>query len=171
VGPSYFHGWSPDGKWLTYTGGRNGEWDIYRIRADGAGSEIRLTDHPALDDGSEFTPDGRYIWFNSSRSGKMQLWRMEPDGTNLQRMTYDEYNNWFPHPSPDGKQVVYLAYSPEVAPDDHPWYQQVYLMLMPAEGGEARVIANLYGGQGTINVPSWSPDGRRLAFVSNSVSR
>ena len=167
-GPSYFHGWSPDGAWLTYTGGRNGEWDIYRIRADGSGAEIRLTDHKALDDGSEYSPDGNTIWFNSARSGKMQIWRMNADGTEQRAFTDDEYNNWFPHVSPDGKQIVYLAYMPDVEAEDHPWYQQVYLVHDSTNGGEARVIANLYGGQGTINVASWSPDSRYIAFVSNS---
>jgi len=168
-GPSYFHGWSPDGKWLVYTGGRDGKWDIYKIRSDGSEDEIRLTDHDALDDGSEFSPDGEYIYFNSSRSGNMQIWRMKTDGAEQEQITDDEYNNWFPHISPDGQQMVYLAYMPDVDADDHPWYKHIYLMIKPVDGGDAKVIANLYGGQGTINVPSWSPDSKRIAFVSNSV--
>jgi TolB protein len=168
-GPSYFHGWSPDGRWLTFTGGRDGEWDIYKIRADGSGEEIRLTDHPALDDGSEFSPDGEYIYFNSARSGRMQIWRMRPDGSGQEQVSDDEFNNWFPHVSPDGEKLVWLAYPPEVDPSDHPWYQRVYLVMKPVAGGEPRVLAALYGGQGTINVPSWSPDSRYIAFVSNTV--
>jgi Tol biopolymer transport system component len=168
-GPSYFHGWSPDGRWLTFTGGRDGAWDIYKIRSDGSADEVRLTDAGALDDGSEFSPDGKHIYFNSSRSGRMQIWRMKSDGTNQEQLTDDEFNNWFPHISPDGTLMVYLAYMPEVEADDHPWYKNVYLMLKPVAGGRARVLANLYGGQGTINVPSWSPDSRQIAFVSNSV--
>jgi dipeptidyl aminopeptidase/acylaminoacyl peptidase len=168
-GPSYFHGWSPDGEWLTYTGGRDGKWDIYKIRSDGSEDEVRLTTDNALDDGSEFSPDGTYIYFNSSRSGRMQIWRMKTDGSDQEQVTDDEFNNWFPHISPDGRQMVYLAYLPEVNADDHPWYKHVYLMSKPVAGGDARVIANLYGGQGTINVPSWSPDSRRIAFVSNSI--
>jgi len=168
-GPSYFHGWSPDGKWLVYTGGRNDEWDIYKIRSDGSGDEIRLTHDPALDDGSEFSPDGKTIFFNSSRSGKMQIWRMNADGNDQVQVTDDEFNNWFPHVSPDGKQIVYLAYPPDIDADDHPWYKHVYLMHMNVENGDSKVIANLYGGQGTINVPSWSPDSKRIAFVSNSI--
>jgi TolB protein len=166
-GPSYLHGWSPDGRWLVYTGLRNGELDVYKISVTG-GAETRLTNAPGLDDGPEYTPDGAYIYFNSSRSGRMQIWRMRPDGTGQEQITNDGFNNWFPHISPDGKWIVYLAFPLDVAPDDHPFYKHVLLRLMPIGGGPARIIAYVYGGQGTINVPSWSPDGRRLAFVSNS---
>jgi len=166
-GPSYLHGWSPDGRWLVYTGIRGDELDVYKIPVAG-GSEIRLTSAPGLDDGPEFTPDGAYIYFNSSRSGRMQIWRMRPDGSGQQQITNDSFNNWFPHISPDGKWLVYIAFPLSVAPDDHPFYKHVQLKLMPVGGGPARVIAYVYGGQGTINVPSWSPDGTRLAFVSNS---
>ena len=166
--PSYLHGWSPDGKWLVYTGGRNNKYDIYKIASDGNGPETRLTDAPGLNDGPEYTPDGQYIYFNSSRSGTMQIWRMKPDGADQEQVTNDQFQNWFPHISPDGKWIAFLSYLPDVAPTDHPYYRQVYLRLMPITGGAAKVIAYVYGGQGTMNVPSWSPDSQRIAFVSNS---
>jgi Tol biopolymer transport system component len=169
VGPSYLHGWSPDGKWLVYTGGRNEEYDIYKRASDGSGDEIKLTDFKGLDDGPEFTPDGKFIYFNSTRSGTMQIWRMKPDGKDPEQVTKDEYNNWFPHISPDGKSIALLSFPKEVDPSDHPYYKRVYLRLMPVEGGAPRVIAYIYGGQGTINVPSWSPDSKMLAFVSNTI--
>ncbi|MDP3070474.1 MAG: biopolymer transporter TolR [Opitutaceae bacterium] len=175
--PSYLHGWSPDAKWLVYTGGRKpadnptgpDKYDIYKILADGTGEEIRLTDSPGLSDGPEFSPDGQWIYFNSTRTGLMQLWRMKPDGSAQEQITNDGFNDWFPHLSPDGKWIVFISYRKEdVKPDDHPYYKHCYLRLMPVTGGKPKVIAYLYGGQGTINVPSWSPDSRRIAFVTNS---
>lgn len=164
---SYLHGWSPDGEWLVFTGGRNDNYDIYKIPSSG-GDEVRLTTYEGLDDGPEFSPDGKTIYFNSMRSGKMQLWRMNADGSNQRQVTDDEYNNWFPHISPDGRWIVYIAFPPDIDPADHPFYKPVMLRLMPVVGGPAKVIAYLYGGQGTINVPSWSPDSKQIAFVSNT---
>lgn len=166
-GPSYLHGWSPDGRWLVYVGQRNDEFDIYKIPVTG-GDEIRLTTSRGLDDGPEYTPDGKYIYFNSARTGRMQIWRMRPDGSDQQQITNDSFNNWFPHISPDGKRIVFISFPLTVAADDHPFYKHVMIREMPIGGGPSRVIAYVYGGQGTINVPSWSPDGKRLAFVSNS---
>jgi len=168
-GPSYLHGWSPDGKWLTYTAQRNGEFDIYKIPAAG-GKEIRLTSAEGLDDGPEYSPDGKYIYFNSVRSGKMEIWRMHPDGSNKEQLTDDRFNNWFPHISPNGKRMIFLSFGPNVDPGNHPFYKRVYLRVMPVDGGSPRTVAYVYGGQGTINVPSWSPDGTRVAFISNSGS-
>ena len=168
LSPSYLHGWSPDAKYLVYTGGRSEEFDIYRIPSDGSGPEERLTDFKGLDDGPEYSPDGRHIYFNSVRSGTMQIWRMTAEGKDPEQLTSDELNNWFPHLSPDGRWIAMISFPREVSPSDHPYYKQVYLRLMPVSGGVPRVVAYVYGGQGTINVPSWSPDGKMLAFVSNS---
>jgi TolB protein len=172
--PSYFHGWSPDGKWLVYTGGRKekpddkaDKYDIYKIPADG-GEEVRLTREGTLSDGPEFSPDGKYIYYNSTRSGLMQLWRMKPDGSGQEQITNDEFNNWFPHISPDGKWIVFISYGQDIKPEEHPYYKHCYLRIMPIEGGKPRVIAYVFGGQGTINVPSWAPDSTRVAFVSNT---
>lgn len=167
-GHSFLHSWSPDATKLIYTAQRNDQWDIYQVDI-ASRTETQLTNNPSLDDGSEYTPDGKWIYFNSTRGGTMDIWRMRPDGADPEQVTDDELNNWFPHPSPDGKWLVYLAYGTDVEPRDHPYYKHVTLRLMPMDGSAPpRVIAYVYGGQGTINVPSWSPDSRRIAFVSNS---
>lgn len=168
-GPSYMHGWSPDGKSLVFCGDRNGEFDVYKVPTNG-GPEVRLTDAKGLDDGPEYTPDGKYIYFNSVRSGLMQIWRMKPDGSDQEQVTNDGFNNWFAHISPDGKWMVFISFlKEEVEPGSHPPYKHVYLRLLPIDGkGTPKVIAYVYGGQGTINVPSWSPDSKRIAFVSNT---
>ena len=164
--PSYWHAWSPDGKTLAYPGQRNGEFDIYSISTEG-GEEKQLTTAKGLDDGPDYSPDGRYIYFNSVRTGHMQIWRMHPDGSAQEQVTDDEFNNWFPHVSPDGKWLVFLTYGAEV--EGHPENKDVSLRMMSlSEGGAGKiqVLAKLFGGQGTINVPSWSPDSKQLAFVS-----
>jgi TolB protein len=165
-GPSYLHGWSPDGRTLAYCAERGGQYDIYTISVDG-GAETQLTDLPGLDDGPEYSPDGKYIWFNSTRSGLMQVWRMGADGSNPVHIVKEAANCWFPHVSPDGNWVVYLAYGKDdVAPGDHPANKHVALRLVPASGGGSKTIVSLFGGQGTLNVNSWSPDSRTIAFVS-----
>jgi hypothetical protein len=165
--PSYWHGWSPDGKTLAYPGQRNGEFDVYTISTEG-GEEKQLTTAIGLDDGPEYTPDGKYIYFNSVRTGRMQIWRMYPDGSAQEQVTSDDLNNWFPHISPDGKWLVFLSYGKEV--EGHPENKDVMLRIVPLKDdtvdGKIEVLAKLFGGQGTINVPSWSPDSKQLAFVS-----
>jgi Tol biopolymer transport system component len=162
--PSYLHGWSPDGKTLAYCADRGGNFDVYTIPVEG-GQETRLTTADGLDDGPEYSPDGRKIYFNSIRSGPMQIWRMNADGSQQEQVTPDDgYNNWFPHLSPDGTRMVFLTYEKEVT--GHPENKDVMLRMMTLANGRITILAKLFGGQGTINVPSWSPDGRRLAFVS-----
>lgn len=166
-GHSFLHGWSPDASQLIFTGNRNNQWDIWGIDIESK-KEYPLTNEGTLDDGSEYTPDGKYIYFNSVRTGTMQIWRMDADGSDQQQVTFDAYNDWFAHPSPDGKSIVYLSYPVDIDPTDHPWYKKIYLRLMAAQGSVPKTIAYVYGGQGTINVPSWSPDSTKIAFVSNT---
>ncbi len=167
LAPSYLHGWSPDGKTLVYCADRMGNYDVYAISANG-GEEVRLTVAEGLDDGPEYDSAGEFIWFCSVRSGRMQAWRMKADGSEQTQMTFDENRNtWFPHISPDRRNVVMIAYdADEVKPSDHPADKHVELRLMSANGENVRTICQLFGGQGTINVNSWAPDSRRFAFVS-----
>jgi TolB protein len=161
--PSYWHGWSPDGKTLAYCAQRNGEFDIYAIPMAG-GEETRLTTAKGIDDGPEYSPDGQLIYFNSERTGRMQIWRMRPDGSAQEQVTFDEFNNWFPHISPDGQSMVFISYEKHVT--GHPPNNDVQLRLMNLADGQIKVLAKLFGGEGTINVPSWSPDSKKVAFVS-----
>jgi TolB protein len=167
--PSYWHGWTADNKAVLYVAQRDTPvFNIYRKPVNG-GPEVQLTFFKTPHtDGPEASADGRYIYYNGSQSGTMQIWRMKQDGSGREQLTFDEYNDWFPHISPDGKWIVFISFPPDIDPDAHPSYKRVMLRLMPANGGAPKVIAYLYGGQGTINVPSWSPDSRRIAFVSNS---
>lgn len=166
-GPSYWHGWSPDGKTLAYVAARGDRiLNLFSCPATG-GSETRLSHGDWMDDGPDYSPDGRFIYFNSTRSGNMKLWRMGADGSAPEQITFeDDTRDWFAHPSPDGKWIVFVSFGTDVAVKDHPPNKNVVLRLMPAAGGAPDVIAELFGGQGTINVPSWSPDSRQFAFVS-----
>ena len=166
--PSFWHGWSPDGKTLAFVGRRDDEFDIYTIPLAG-GEEKRITTCRGLDDGPDYSPDGAFIYYNSFCSGRMQIWRMKPDGSDPEQLTRDEYSNWFPHPSPDGRWVVYIAYLEDQA-QNHPFGKQVKLRLMDVRDGSVRDLTPpFFGGQGTFNVPSWSPDSKRVAFVSYEV--
>ncbi len=161
--PSYWHGISPDGKTLAYCAQRNNEFDVYTIPV-GGGTETRLTTATGLDDGPEYSPDGQWIYFNSVRTGLMQIWKMKPDGTEQTQVTADEYNNWFAHPSPDGRFLVFLSYDKSVS--GHPANQDVRLRRMTVATGQITTVGRFFGGQGTQNVPNWSPDGRTVAFVT-----
>jgi len=167
VGASYLHGWSPDNNKMVFTGNRNGVYDIYTIDVD-SGKEEQLTNQTSLDDGPEYSPDGEYIFFNSTRTGKMKLWRMKANGKDQTQLTFDDYNDWFPHISPDKKWIAFISFPKDIDPSDHPFYKHCLLRIMPYEGGKPKVIAYIYGGQGSINVPSWSPDSKKIAFVTNT---
>lgn len=168
--PSYWHGWAPNNKEVAYVAKRKGKngYNIYKKSIFG-GEEIALTsvEKGVHVDGCEYSPDGKYMYYNSSQSGSMQIWRMKTDGSDKEQITFDRYNDWFPHISPDGKWIAFISFPETIPVNDHPTYKRVMLRLLPINGGEPKVIAYLYGGQGTINVPSWSPDSKMIAFVSN----
>lgn len=160
--PSYWHGWSPDGHTLAYCAERGGRFDIYTIPVSG-GEETQLTANAGHNDGPDYSPDGRFIYFNSDRTGQMQIWRMATDGSGQQQVTFDNPSNWFPHPSPDGRWIALISYVQAVK--GHPRDKDVLLRLISRATGEITVLASLFGGQGSLNVPSWSPDSREFAFV------
>ncbi len=165
--PSYFHGWSPDGKTLAYCAKRGDNFDLYAIPAAG-GDEIRLTSHAGYDDGPDYSPDGKWIYFNSDRSGSWDIWRIPASGAGpgdvkAERITSDDYEDWFPHPSPDGKRIAFISF--QKSTKGHPANQNVVLRSMPAGGGKITELVKLFGGQGTMNVNSWSPDSKYFAYV------
>ena len=172
---SYFHGWSPDGTFLAFVGRRDGsQFDLYRIPAAG-GAEERLTAHPAHDDGTDYSRDGTWIYFNSERSGGNDIWRMPHDGagrndSRAERVTSDDWEDWFPHPSPDGEWLVFVSFPPGTKGHNERTLQ-VQLRRLPLPGAKLtpampEVLASFTGGQGTINVNSWSPDGKAFAYVT-----
>jgi TolB protein len=173
--PSYFHGWSPDGRWLSFVANRDGkQYDLYRVPSDG-GTEERLTSDPAYDDGTDYSPDGKWIYFNSNRGGGWNIWRMPADGAGpgdrrAERATSDELEDWFPHPSPDGRQLVFLSF-PHGTEGHNDRGSRVRIRMIPiagekVDGAAPQTVIEFTGGQGSINVNSWAPDSRRFAFVS-----
>ncbi len=161
---SYFHSWSPDGKTIAFTRPSHGSGNIYSISVEG-GLETALTTGDGISDDPDYTPDGKYIYFNSDRAGGlMQIWRMRSDGSQPEQVTFDDFNNWTPHPSPDGKSIVILSYDKDVT--GHPANKDVTLRILNISDGKLRVLVSLVGGSGTDNVPCWAPDGAHFAFVS-----
>jgi Tol biopolymer transport system component len=160
--PSYWHGVSPDGSEIAYCARRGGRYEICVQQ----GEEVQLTGlhgDEGHNDGPDYSADGVWIWLNSDRSGQAQIWRMRRDGSDVQRMVTSDTVDWFPHPSPDGRHVLYLAYPNGTL--YHPRDMNVELRIMPQNGGESEPLLQLFGGQGSINVPCWGPDGRFVAFV------
>ena len=174
--PSYFHGWSPDGRTLAYCAQRDGVFNLFAIDVNG-GEEVRLTFGRGYDDGPDYSPDGKWIYFNSDRTGSWCIWRIPadgagPDDARAEQITDDALEDWFPHPSPDGRWLVFVSFP--AGTRGHPPNQDVVLRRLPLPGDDVlprspiRELVSLFGGQGTINVNSWSPDGGHFAYVRYS---
>ncbi len=162
--PSWWHGISPDGGTLAYVAARGERKviDVYVMPLAG-GPETRLTMGEGHCDGPDFSPDGTRIYYNCDRDGHAQIWVMGADGTGQRKLFADNHVNWFPHVSPDGRHLLYLAYPPGTL--GHPADLPVALVLADPEGGNRRRVLEFNGGQGTINVPCWAPDSSAFAFV------
>lgn len=167
LAPSYWHGWSPDGQTLAFVAGRaaHADYKIYNLDLHSL-QERQLSFGPGLDDGPDYSPCGRFIYFNAHQKGRMQIWRMDADGRHPQQMVHSSGSDWFPHPSPDGAHVVFIRYLQDQG-SSHPFGRDVQLMLLHVGTGEVTALTDVFfGGQGSLNVPSWSPDGQAFAFVS-----
>jgi Tol biopolymer transport system component len=171
--PSYFHAYSPDGKYLAFVARRNGNFDLFRVPAEG-GEQEQLTTNTGYDDGPDYSPDGKWIYFNSNRSGKWAVWRMPAAGAGqedakAEQVTFDDVEDWFPHCSPNGKSLVFVSF-PKGTKTHDDRMDGMELRMMPIPGKKikrtaSRLLVTFFGGQGSINVNSWSPDSRKFAFV------
>jgi TolB protein len=168
----FLQGVSPDGSTLAYAGaerraGRDFLTNLFTIPADG-GADVRLTDWDQDAVGCDYSPDGSWLYFNSEHHaqgpGHMQIYRMRPDGSGIERLTHDERSNWFPKPSPDGNMIIYLAFP--LGTLGHGANLPVTIRAMDPDGSRHRDVVDLFGGQGTLNVNSWAPDGRYFAYMS-----
>ena len=166
--PSWWHGWSPDGKTLAYVAARGGNRviDVYTLPVEG-GRETRLTQGEGHCDGPDYSPDGRSIYYNCDRDGHAQIWVMRADGADQRKLFSDDWVNWFPHPSPCGQHVIYLAYPPGTL--GHPADLPVAVCRMDPDGSNRQRLIAMNGGQGTMNVPNWAPDGSAFAYVRYAV--
>lgn len=161
---SYFHGWSPDGKTIAFTRpDHKGGGNIFAIPVEG-GTEKALTAGSGISDDPDYSADGKWIYFNSDRGGSMQIWKMHPDGSDAAQVTSDEFNNWTPHPSPDGESVLILSYPKGVT--GHPTNTDIAFRILNVADGKIRTVVNVVGGAGSDNTPNWAPDGKHFAFVS-----
>ena len=167
----FLHGVDPAGTRLAFVG-------VPRRQAPGAAQALihtmssaggdyrRLAHRHGAADGCEYSPDGRWLYFNvDAFDGRMQLARMRPDASELAQLTFDNCANWFPHLSPDGTRLVYLAFPPGTQGHPSDVWVEIKLIDLP-EWRPGKTLARVFGGQGTMNVNSWSPDGERFAYVA-----
>ncbi|MBU8864892.1 TolB family protein [Paenarthrobacter aromaticivorans] len=177
----FLHGVSPDGKELAYVGIEAGDFTqpgrLMTIASDGgatASVEVgRFDVGSGHCDGPEYSPDGKWLYVNtesfSSTQGHAQLARIRVDGTGFERLLASETVDWFPHLSPDGRYASYLQFPSGTV--GHPADLSVAVVLVSTQDWATPFHTwPLFGGQGTLNVNSWSPDSRRFAYVAYPLS-
>ena len=160
----------------TSTPGRRRARELRYLPYPGDGGEsVQLDSNPGYDDGPDYSPDGKWIYFNSDRAGSWDVWRIPaggagPGDAKAEQITNDDMEDWFPHPSPDGKWLVFLTFAKGTADaqrqaSGHTISHDADARGRLAKAPKIEVVTTFFGGQGTINVNSWSPDSKRFAFV------
>ena len=168
----YLHGVSPDGATLAFVELPRADSSVPGRLAliSSAGGKTRYPEAGSSHlDGPEYSPDGTWLFFNTEefarRPGHAQLARMPAEGGQIERLVESESVDWFPHLSPDCELGSYISFPPGTL--GHPPDLDVEVRLVrTADWSEAVWRFPLFGGQGTINVNSWSPDSSRFAFVA-----
>jgi TolB protein len=166
----FLHGVSPDGKRLVYVElkefGNPGKLAVWPVTG---GEVTRPGTGPRHIDGPEWSPDGEWIYFNTegftTAPGHAQLARIHDVSGTIERLTSSETVDWFPHLSPDNRSAAYISFPPGT--QGHPGNLNVdVIVVSPGDWATPVHRYPLFGGQGTINVNSWSPDSTRFAFVA-----
>jgi TolB protein len=152
AGNNFTPAWSPDGTRLCFASTRDGNMELYVVNRDGTGLR-RLTNHPASDITPTWSPSGTQIAFTSDRTGTPEIYIVGADGLGLQKLTSEPYADratWSPAPLNE------IAYTARTGPGN-----DIKVMSLAT-----REVRQLTFGEGTNESPSWSPNGRHLAFTS-----
>jgi len=178
----FLHGVRPDGMELAYVGIAGGDFTqpgrLVTIASDGGAAatvdvgriDVRQLDvGPGHCDGPEYSPDGEWLYLNtesfSSAAGHAQLARIRVDGTGFAKLLDSGTVDWFPHLSPDGRLASYIRFPSGT--EGHPADLPVAVVLVSTGDWDTPLHTwPLFGGQGTLNVNSWSPASERFAFVA-----
>ena len=155
---AYFSVFSPDGSKIAFMSQRDGNMELYVMNRNGSGVR-RLTNHPAADSTPTWSPTGTQIAFTSDRSGSAQIWVMDSEGLNVRRLTFGESwadkATWSPAPF---NEIAYAGQS-------GPGYN---IRIYDVATGQTRTITD---GVGTNESPTFSPNGRHLAFISSRLGK
>ena len=159
--------WSPDGKRIVFTSERDGNFEIYVMDADG-GNQLNLTNNARRDQNPSWSPDGERIAF-MSWDGKVinfainfEIYVMDADGGNQLNLTNNRHDDRHPSWSPDGERIVFSSERDGHFRNHFGLTDEIY--VMDADG---QSLQRLTENRQNDWYPSWSPDGKRIAFASD----